>query len=250
MKFNTLTKAIKILDLFLFKKANLSENDISGFMKMPRSTTYKYLSILRQYKLLDYDYKSGEYKLGPKLFEFSEALHSQSKIDKIALPFMKKLYNEVKETVILGVLINNKAYCLETVGREDGIAFVAKRGSELPLHCGATGQLLLAFSENEDIELFLKSAKLKKYTDKTMTDPNRLRKKLSAIKKAGYAYSEGEFHVGGRAVAAPVFDHLGKVCASLSVAGPVQRMTNDKIDQIKNMVIKYANGITNNLSFG
>jgi DNA-binding IclR family transcriptional regulator len=250
MKFNTLTKAIKILDLFLSKKTNLSKNDISNFIKMPRSTTYKYLSILRHYKLLDYDHKSGEYKLGPKLFEFSEALHSQSKIDKIALPFMKKLYHEVEETVILGVLINNRGYCIEAVGKEDGIGFIAKRGSQLPLYCGATGQVLLAFSENEDTELFLKTTKLKKYTNKTITDPNRLRKKLSAIKRAGYAHSEGEIHVGGRAVAAPIFDHLGKMCASLAVAGPVQRMTNDKIVQIRERVIKYAKEITDHLMKG
>jgi DNA-binding IclR family transcriptional regulator len=249
MKFNTLTKAIRILDLFLSKKTSLTEDDISSFMKMPRSTTYKYLSILRQYKLLDYDYKSGEYRLGSKCFEYSEAFYSQSKIDKIALPFMKRLYNEVQETVILGVLSNNRGYCLEAVGKEDGLGFIVRRGSELPLHCGASGQLLLAFTGEEDTELFLRVGKLKKYTNKTITDPDKLRKKLSAIKKAGYAYSEGELHAGGNAIAAPVFDHLGNVCASLSVAGPVQRMMNDKIEQIKKLVIKYANEITHSLSF-
>jgi IclR family KDG regulon transcriptional repressor len=250
MKFNTLTKSIKILDLFLSEKTNLTENDISDLMQMPQSTTYKYLSVLKEYKLLHYDHKSGQYQLGPKFLEFSAALQSQSKIDKIALPFMRKLYNEVEETVILGVLINNKAYCLETVGKEDGLAFIVKRGSPLDLHCGATGQILLAYSEEGDIELFLKRAKLRKYTDKTITDPDRLRKKISGIKKAGYAYSEGEIHVGGKAVAAPVFDHLGRICASLAVAGPVQRMTNEKIGQIQNRVIKYAKAITDHLMKG
>jgi IclR family KDG regulon transcriptional repressor len=234
----------------LSKKANLSENDISGFIKMPRSTTYKYLSVLRQYRLLDYDHESRAYRLGSKCFEFSEALHSQSKITQIALPFMKKLFNEVEETVMLAILVNNKCYCLETIGREDGLAFIIKRGSELPLHCGASGQILLAFSENEDIEFFLKRAKLEKYTVKTITDPDRLRKKLSGIKKAGYASSEGELHLGGRALAAPVFDHLGKICASISVAGPAQRMTNDKIDKIRNIVMKCARGITESLMKG
>ena len=163
---------------------------------------------------------------------------------------MKKLYNEIEETVILAVLVNNRCYCLETIGREDGLAFIIKRGSEVPLHCGASGQILLAFSENEDIELFLKRAKLEKYTHKTITDRDRLRKKLSGIKRAGYADSEGELHVGGRAVAVPVFDHLGKICASLSVAGPVQRMTNEKIDKIKNILMKYAKGIKENLMKG
>ena len=62
MKFNTLTKSIRILDLFLSEKAHLGENEISVFMKMPRSTTYKYLSILRPYRLLDYDDESGAYR--------------------------------------------------------------------------------------------------------------------------------------------------------------------------------------------
>jgi DNA-binding IclR family transcriptional regulator len=163
---------------------------------------------------------------------------------------MKRLYNEVQETVLLGVLSNNKGYCLEAVGKEDGLGFIVRRGSELPLHCGASGQLLLAFAGDEDIELFLETAQLKKYTNKTIADPEKLRRKLSAIKKAGYAYSEGELHAGGTAFAAPVFDHLGKVCASLSVAGPVQRMMNDKIEQIKKLVIKYANEITIHLRFG
>src|SRR4030042_1270693 len=189
MKFNTLTKSIKILDLFLSKDANLSENDISTTMRMPRSTTYKYLSILRQQKLLEYDSKSGQYMLGSKLFEFSRAHYSHSKIDKIALPFMTRLYDEVEETVTLDVLINNKGYTLERVEKENGLGFIAKRGSEIHLHCGASGQLLLAFSETEDIELFLKTAKLEKYTPRTITDQKKLKKKLSEIKKAGYAYS-------------------------------------------------------------
>ncbi len=249
MKFNTLTNSIRILDTFLSKEASLSENEISHIIKMPRSTTYKYLSILKKYKLLDYNSQSREYMLGSKIFEFSAALHSQWKIDQVALPFMKKLYNEVEETVILGVLINNQGFCLEAIGREDGIAFIVHRGSRLPLHCGAIGQLLLAFLGNADIELFIKNAKLIKYTNKTITDPDKLRKKLAAIRKAGYAYSEGEVHMGGRAVAAPIFDHLGKMCAGLSVAGPVQRVTINKMDQIRNIVIKYAREITDNCRF-
>ena len=249
MKFNTLTKSIKILDLFLSKDANLSENDISTTMRMPRSTTYKYLSILKQQKLLDYDSKSGQYMLGSKLFEFSRAHYSHSKIDKIALPVMKKLYDEVEETVTLDVFINNKGYTLERVEKENGLGFIAKRGSEIPLHCGASGQLLLAFSEDEDIELFLKTAKLEKYTPRTITDQKKLRKKLSEIKKAGYAYSESEFQVGGRAVAAPVFDHEGKICASLCVASLAQSMTHDKIEPLRKTVIKYANEITDRLRF-
>ena len=198
---------------------------------------------------MDYDQRTGQYMLGSKLFEFSRAHDTHSGIDKIALPMMKRLYEEVEETVTLDILINNKGYTLERVEKEIGMGFIVKRGSEIPLHCGASGQLLLAFSDDEDVELFLKTTKLEKFTPRTVTDQKKLRKKLSEIKKAGYAYSEGEFQVGGRAVAAPVFDHESRICASLCVASLVDNMNQRKIDSLIKTLIRYANEISDRLRF-
>jgi DNA-binding IclR family transcriptional regulator len=186
--------------------------------------------------------------LGPKFLEYSRARYFNSTIDKIALPILRRLYNEIRETVTLDVSTNHKYYTLEIVQKEEGIGFIAHPQSDLPLHCGASGQVLLAFSEKEDIESYLKAAKLKKYTDKTITDKNRLKKKLSEIKKTGYAYTKGEVVAEGWAIAAPIFNHLDKICAALCVLGLIQR--NDKTDQIKQLVVKYANEITETLRCG
>ena len=249
MKFNTLTKSIQILDLFLSRET-IDENEISDTIEMPRSTTYKYLSILRRYKLLDYDSISKQYLLGSKFLEYSRARYSQTRLDKIVLPFLKRLYNEVQETVTLDVSTNDdRYYTLEKVQKEEGVGFIAHPRSHLPLHCGASGMLLLAYSDKEDIEHYLKNAQMAKCTERTVIDENLLRKKLNTIKQAGYAYSKGEVYEWGWAVAAPVFDHLGKICASLCVLGLIQRMNRDKIELIKNMVMKYAKEISRNLGF-
>ena len=244
MSFNTFTKAVEILDLFLAKKTALGANEISDSLGIARSTTYKYLSILKEHRFLDYDSETNKFSLGFKFFEFGALVQSQISIDKIALPVMTKLHNEVQETVILSALINNEAYCLERVGNESGIVFVMQRGSHLPLHCGASSLVLLAFSDDEDIDRFLKNAELKKYTANTITDPNRLRKRLAAIRKAGFACSDQEVDIGGRAISAPIFNHLGNIYAGLCVVGPIQRMTDDRIEKIKNLVIQYASEIT------
>jgi len=78
------------------------------------------------------------------------------------------------------------------VQKEEGIGFIAHPKAHLPLHCGASGQVLLALSEKEDIELYLEIHRLRRYTDKTITHKNRLRGRLSEIKQTGYAYSKGE----------------------------------------------------------
>jgi DNA-binding IclR family transcriptional regulator len=243
MKFNTLTKSLKILDLLL--SANLGENDISLIMKIPRSTTNKYLSILRQYKLLNYDPKSKQYMLGSKFLEYSRARYFNSRIDKIALPYLKKLYNQIGETATLDVAANNEYYTLEMVQKEEGLGFIAHPKAHLPLHCGASGQVLLAFSEEEDIELYLEIGRLKRYTDKTVTEKNRLRKRLSEIKETGYGYTKGEVFAEGWAVAAPIFNHLDKICASLCVLGLIRK--DDKSEQAKQAVVKYAKEITDKL---
>jgi len=244
MSFNTLIKAVEILDLFLAKKTALGANEISNSLDIPRSTTYKYLSILKERRILDYDSKANKFSLGFKFFEFGALVQSQITIDKIALPMMTKLYNEVQETVILSALVNNKAYCLERVGNESGIVFIMQRGSHLPLHCGASSLILLAFSDDEDVDQFLKTAVLKKYTTNTITDPDQLRKRLASIRQAGFACSDQEVDIGGRAISAPIFNHLGKIYAGLCVVGPIQRMTDERVEKIKGLVIQYAHEIT------
>jgi len=244
MSFNTFIKAVEILDLFLAKKTALGATEISESLSIPRSTTYKYLSTLKDHRFLDYDSETNKFFLGFKFFEFGALVQSQITIDKIALPMMTKLHQEVQETVILSALVNDKAYCLERVGNDTGIVFVMQRGSHLPLHCGASSLILLAYLDDEEIDRFLKTAVLKKYTANTITDPELLRKRLAAIREAGFACSDQEVDIGGRAISAPIFNHLGKIYAGLGVVGPMQRMTDERLEKIKVLIMQYAHEIT------
>ena len=104
MKFSALTKAIEILDLLLTERDMLSVLDISKSLQMPRSSAYKYLAVLRDYGFVHYDKQARVYKLGLKFLEYTSLVQSQIRVDKIALPYMRKLSREVKETVTLAVL--------------------------------------------------------------------------------------------------------------------------------------------------
>ena len=100
------------------------------------------------------------------------------------------------------------------------------------MHAGAASKILLAHLEDEKIETFLKTQKLVKYTGKTIVDPDKLRKEIKGIRKAGYAFSEEEIDLGVRALAAPIFDHEGRIAAGLVVFGPVQRIDDHKKEKI------------------
>ena len=96
-------------------------------------------------------------------------------------------------------------------------------GNPYPLHAGASSKAFLAFLSAEEIELYLAQHHLDPVTEKTIVDPEALRLELAAIKRRGYATSQGERQVGAASIAAPVFDHDGHVIAVLSAAGPLSR---------------------------
>ncbi|MFD0593216.1 IclR family transcriptional regulator [Catellatospora coxensis] len=91
------------------------------------------------------------------------------------------------------------------------------------MHAGGSSKAFLAFLPDSEVDAYLDRHPLQPLTDKTVTDPAKLRKELAAIRKRGYATSLGERQAGAASIAAPVFDHDGHVVAVLSVAGPAAR---------------------------
>ena len=248
MKFNTLNKSIGILDVFLEKRDMLKVAEISNSLKMPRSSIYKYLAVLREHGFVDYEKQTGVYKLGIKFLQYASLVRSQIRIGEVALPYMKKLSNEVKETVILSVLLNQVAYCVERVEYESGIIFSMHRGAHLPLYSGASAKILLASLPDEEIDALLRETKMTAFTQNSITDCQKLRENLMKTRRDGYAYSDQEVDVGARAVAAPILNDELRLTAGLCVAGPIQRMDDLKIKKVTKLVIKYAKDISENLT--
>jgi len=244
-QFKSLLRAIDMLDL-LEENATLSVAEISNLLGLPRSTTYKYLAVMRECRFLDYDQSLEKYKLGMKLFELGSAVQNRFAIDKIAHPYMEELSNQLGETVGLTVLDRNDALYVEKVEPETSSTMVIllRRGIRFPLHAGAASKILLAHLQDEKIETFLKTQKLVKYTGKTIVDPDKLRKEVKAIRKAGYAFSEEEIDLGVRALAAPIFDHEGKIAAGLVVFGPTQRIDDQKKEKILRSMLECSKQIS------
>ena len=247
-QFKSLLRAVDILDL-LEEKGELSVNEVSELSKLPLSTVYKYLTVMKERGLVAYEKSLQKYRLGMRLFELGSSVQSRISIDRIARPYMEELSNQLQETVGLAVVDGNWAVYVEQVEpvRSNQIVLTLRKGLRSCLHAGAVGKSLLAYQPDEKIETFLKTAKLTKYTRKTIVDPDQLRKELRAIRSAGYAFSEEEVSQGIRAIAAPIFDGEGKVPAGLTVFGPIQRIDGPRKEKVLNLVVEYSKRISERL---
>jgi IclR family transcriptional regulator, KDG regulon repressor len=90
---------------------------------------------------------------------------------------------------------------------------------------------------------------LERRTANTITEPERFRAYLVEVKRHGFAVDDIENEDGIRCVAAPVFSHTGEVVAGISVSGPEQRVTADRLNDLGLKVAASAVDLSKRLGY-
>ena len=72
--------------------------------------------------------------------------------------------------------------------------------------CTALGKIILAALRPDQLDRYLDRVELKSLTAKTITNPQRLRRELQEIRRAGIAFDDGEFDNEVRCAAMPIHD--------------------------------------------
>ncbi len=221
-------KAVDILSCFTVETPSLSVTEISFLTEFSQSTVSRILATLEKKKCIERMTPGGKYRLGIKFHQWKSILSQGAGIADLARPVMEKLRDFCGEEVSLYVLSEGNRICVEAVKSRYGLARVTQVGKILPLHCGASGKVLLAYlPENERREIIC-GKPLEKYTPKTITDPVELEADLKKIRKNGFAMSFEEREAGNYSVVTPVLTKKGKIVASLSICGPLFRLSDEQ----------------------
>jgi DNA-binding IclR family transcriptional regulator len=226
------TTAEKVLDvvlLFNSGRPELKADEISQLINAPRSTTYRYLQILRDKGFLDRT-PSGGYKLGLVLLQLARIARRALDFNALAQPVMEHIAQESRETVLLTRLAGKTAVCVNRVEGPQTVRISFDVGQVQPLHGGASSKILLAFVPENRWEKHLELP-LERFTEETVTDLEVLKDQLRTIRSQGYCVSDSEVDVGVRAVSVPIVDTQGGVLAALSTAGPSFRMDDATISR-------------------
>jgi IclR family transcriptional regulator, pca regulon regulatory protein len=102
-------------------------------------------------------------------------------------------------------------------------------GSRFPAHATSTGRVLLAGLGPERLQHYFETAKLEALTDRTVTDPAKLRALIEDCRKTGHSVVEDELAYGVIALAVPVLDQQGRVVAALNSSSHSRRINRAKL---------------------
>lgn len=223
-RLSTLERAIGILEYLETSKEKTRLSDITSVLNIPNGTAFNILRTLEEYRFIERDRSSRQYKLGFKLFQLGNHVEYIRALREVSLPFMRELTKESGETSHLGIMFEEALYFLEIIESPHTRKTRATVGLSLPLHAPAVGKVLLAFQPDEEKKKLINSIDLLKFTPSTITERDRLAGELKIIVNQGYAVDNEEVFLGTTCIAAPVFDSTKKIYAALGITGDTTRV--------------------------
>ena len=226
----------------------LSVSELARLTRSSGSAVHRILTALKRKDLVDQDPDTQRYFLSWRMLALSRQLRPRADLRKIAYPRMVHLRDVTSETVTLNVRSGTERVCIEQVEGIHEIRWIAEIGVLAPLHSGVTGVVLLAYSNETDRNSYLRSLNRFRRSDPSVPDRETLAKLLEQVVADGYALEHPRRVFGIDAVSAPVMGPDGQAVAALTIAGPGERCTADRLKSWVPVLLSMTNEISNLLT--
>lgn len=230
-----LQRGLRLLQLFGESPNGLTAKQVAGRSRLPVSTVHRFLVNLENAGYLNCS-RDGVYQLGIACFAMGQAALSQLDIRRVSLPYLEDLNRQTRETIHLTLRHGLLAVYVEKLDSPEQLRIYSRIGATVPLYCTAVGKILLAYMPDDERERALPQLGIERFTPNTVGSLQELEAELYRVRKNGYAcdLEEHELHI--RCIAAPVWDHEGKVSASVSITAPMVRMTVTRLRQLAPLI--------------
>jgi IclR family transcriptional regulator, KDG regulon repressor len=245
----SVSRALDIITLVSLKKGGMGVTEIANQIDINKSSVYRILSTLVQYGYIEQDSETGRYKLGYKFLEVSSKLLESIDLRAEARPYLQELENLTNEVIHLVVYDQGEVVYIEKLEGNETLRMHSKVGKRAPMHCTSVGKAILAYLPSNVVLDILDRKGMPMHTDKTITNRDSFLQELIEVRKRGYALDLEENEYGITCIAVPIFDHLGKVIAAVSISGPTMRMTKERMEQLQSQMIQIGKKISKRLGF-
>ena len=221
-------RAFKLLECFSTKRPKMGVTELSELIGLSKATTFRMAETLEQLGYLHKDEIMQTYSIGAKVLGLGHVFLDELNFRSVAFPYMKQIRDSLDETVSLYIAVNDKRVCVERIHSSQALRRVVAIGEEVPLGRGASGKILLAFSNvQHDVDGdFIKQ-----------------------VKENGYVYSANERGEGISAISVPIQDFTGKIVAAMTISGPSFRYNEETLPRYLDVMKEARKMISAKLGF-
>ena len=217
-------RLISLLELIAAKDEGLSLQALVETTGQPKATLHRMLAQLEGAGYLQRGADGRQYRAGTRTRRFAESLLFHSIHHGARHAVLRHLVDELGESCNLTALSGSEVVYLDRVETQAPLRFYLQPGSRVPVHCSASGKLLLAQMTPSERRQLLQHAPLARYTEQTLTDFAALETEIRSVKRQAYAIDNEEFLPGLLCVAVlvPATGQRSNLC--VAVQAPVMRL--------------------------
>ena len=221
---NPTLRVLRILELIDANSGGLSLTEIANLLDLPKGTISP---ILKTLAATNYVVTDGSlYKIGPHTFELGLSYASGQNALSIIRSEMRSIVSQVDEVCQMGVLVGQNVHYLL---KEEGHAIISIISD--------VGKALLSGLTDDEVRQLYAGYRFFPYTPNSIMDLDTLIAALQDIRSAGIAYESEESTAEICCVAVPLAEN-GQVKAAISVTTPKFRYTDEKKQQITQLLLK------------
>ena len=218
-------RALEVLEAVIALDRPAAPADVAQQTGLPKATVHRLLAVLMRDGFLVLDPNGRGYVGGHRLTDLAQSVIAASGARVARHRVLADVAAAVGETCNITVPGPGYMTYFDRVESEWPVRVQLPAGSQVPLHCTASGKLYLSSLDDSELDRLLASTDLERRTARTITDKAALKEALQAIRAEGVGVDDEEFLDGMVAVAVPVTDARGRLSATLAVHGPTVRMS-------------------------
>lgn len=220
---HSFSRGLKVIKTFGEGASTLTLSDVANRAAISRASARRLLHTLCEQ---GYARTNGkQFWLTPRILELGFSYLSSMEIWSFAQAHMEDLVQLVHESCSIAVLDGYDIYYVMRVPTRKLLKSTLNVGSSLPAHVVSLGRIQLADLPDEELDHFLDTASIEKYTRFTVTDRAELRRIIREDGAKGWSVVDRELEEGMCGISVPIRDRSGKSIAAINITLPPSKAT-------------------------
>jgi len=247
-RLSSVTTAIHLLKTFTEEDNELGISELAKRLNVAKSTVHRLAGALLDEGLLQQNPENGRYSLGIGLFALGSMVRARLDVTSESKHILNTLREKTQENVRLAVLERSAVVFLHDFESPQTLRLRSGTGQARPAFCTAEGMCLISGLREPKLSEFMAHPRPAR-TEKTITDEEELRRRISRVKRHGYAIEDEECDEGTRCIAAPIYSGEGRIVAAVGVAGPRVRIKKADFPKLAPLVVDAAESISERMGY-
>ncbi len=236
-KNRSVLRAFSILRVFHHEDEWVSVSEIGRRASLPFASTYRLLQTLEDTGAVERA-ENGSYRLGYVIAALSQNVDIDDCLFKASRDLMRGLSRDLNVSSFIGRMDAGMVTSVGRVLTPNSTGKFITVGSQHPAYSLALGRVMLADLSPGDLDDILEEFEMRPLTSHTTTSRSELIAELACVRKCGFAVEKEQTFLGMGCIAVPIHDDEGRVMAAVAASEEVQKLTPQRLDQLRNELMR------------